>query len=343
MPSFNFTGVIARKSNNPDIELPIKAINKMSEAVLCDDNYYNVSELFLTCPKDLLLCLLLPVFSLNRFDYEDFKFTSEDKRFNIEVISNEKFGRATMYDKSYLLYAIGIVQEMLNAKIIDRKAVNRTLHIDVNKMLVDIKRSGDSEVTSNSDAWNKLNDAGNRLMSTLVTMKVDYGKRKRSAEKTTFINYFKLEQDGDQIVLKMRLSEWVWDAIMKERPADILSLDTEYWEMAPFKRRVYEIFRVNMGNRNSSGNQVHDIEKWKYSEFQKLCGKKTDKNFKKNLEKLFEYHDINRDECNSEFKKAKKRSGLPQAWGTFGIWVVGFYPDKLVVMRKDLLKIPHKN
>ena len=343
MASFNFPGVIARKNIKPDINLPTKAISKMTEAVLCDDKFYNVSKLFLTCPRDLLLCLLLPVFSLNRFDYEDFKFTSEDGKFHIKVISNVKFGRATMFDKSYLLYAIGIVQEMLNAKMIDRKAVNRTLQIDVNKMLVNIKRSGDSEVTSNSDAWNKLNEAGNRLMSTLVTMFVDYGKRKRSAEKATFINYFKLEQDGNQIILKMRLSEWVWDAIMKERPADILSLDPEYWEMSPFKRRVYEIFRVNMGNKNSIGNQAHDIEKWKYSEFQKLCGKKSDKNFKKNLEKLFEYHGINNDECNSEFKKTKKRSGLPQAWGTFNIWVVGFYPDKLVVMRKDLLKIPLNN
>ena len=130
-------------------------LNTQKSNVLVDDEYYNVSELLLTTPKDLLVSLLLPLFALDKRDKGDFSIKTDDGKFAVNITSNPLYGRASMYDKKYLLYAYGIVQKMIDNKIITRDAPNRILCIDAKQMNIDIK-SEDAELSLKSDAWNKL-------------------------------------------------------------------------------------------------------------------------------------------------------------------------------------------
>lgn len=138
----------------------------------------------------------------------------------------------------------------------------------------------------------------------------------------------------------MKLSDWVWKSLMAHKPADILSLENKYWDMTPFQRRVYELFLVNMGLKNHADNKAHEVAVWKYSDLWKLCGKRNGRNFKTDLRKLFTF-DLDKEACDKAFKKTKMRRGLPDTWGHYHQWAVAMYPDKIVVLRKELLNIPN--
>lgn len=332
---------LSLKNDHTGVEMP----TPLSHNVLKNDDYYDVSEMLLTLPRDLILCLLLPVFAIDKRDKNNYEYFSADGRHSVKVFADAEVGRATMYDKEYLLYAIGIIQDMIDKKIINREAKNRPLLIDASQMLHDIHRVDTDKriISANKDIWNKLLQAGRRLQATRIELHSAGANKSRSVQLTQFINDFSLVQDSTgKVTLKIELRDWLWKAIMAQKPADILSLENDYWDMTPFQRRIYEIIRINMGIKNSRGNATHDIHVWKYDELRKLCGIRTSRNFITNLKEVFDVKTADGEACDNAFRKAKKRTGLPKVWGNFHLWVAGFHPDKLVIMKRELLKIPHK-
>lgn len=329
--SFNFSGTIQKPSKVVPVVNP----------VCVDETIYDVSELFLSVPRDLLLCLLYPCFAVDKTDnkrgytYEFFDKSGRRTHYMKVFSVNNETGRATMYDKEYLVYAIGIVQDMLDQNIINRKAENRPLVIDVNKMLADIRAENKKVVeihtdSRKNDAFNKLYDAFDRIMATRIEMYYESGNKTRNVEQTMFIQNFKLELDRstNKVMLTLELQNWLWRSIMARNPADILTLCNEYWNWTPFQRRLYEIFCVRCGKKSHRKNVAHECEKIDYVELRKLCGIDSDRNFvSQKLKPALG--------CVKENPGERRSRNTPEKYVLFGKWKFGFNPDALLVLSDE--------
>ena len=182
-----------------------------------------------------------PIFSLQKkIDNKQFKWEKDDLKL---IVTPNRYGRATIWDKDIILYLIGQVAATINRK----GEPSRTIRTVASEILLASKRG------SGGDRYHRLNEAFRRLKNTTIETNM-------SVEGYIETKKFSLIQDWREvknletnktIYLDVTLSEWLYKAALSLK---LVTYDKEYFEITSgTERRLYEIFRKHLG-RSSAWN-----------------------------------------------------------------------------------------
>jgi plasmid replication initiation protein len=181
-----------------------------------------------------------PFFSLSKTPD---KTTQRYERNGVTVIitASAEYGRATIWDKDILIYAVSQLVEAIN----QGRPVNRVVHIKAYDLLVATNRhTGGENYKRLVAALNRL--AGTRVQTNIITN----GKRRREGF-GLLDNWRVIEksQRGDWIAtVELTLNEWLFDAVVAK---EVLTLNRDYFRLdGGLERRLYELARKHCGHQS---------------------------------------------------------------------------------------------
>ncbi len=204
-----------------------------------------VADIFGYSLKDDAATMEAPVFSLKtQKDFSVWEWTSKDSSRHIEVSPSVKYGRATMHDKSVLIFVTSQMTEALNRKRPD--AQNRAVRFTVHNYLVATnKPTGGVE-------YERLEMTLDRLKGTTIKTTIRTGD-KRVKEAFGIIDSWTIVErspdDERMIAVEVVLSKWLYNAIQAH---EVLTLHPDYFRLRkPLERRLYELARKHCGAQAS--------------------------------------------------------------------------------------------
>ncbi len=236
------------ENTNDSPLLPLK--HPQQELFLCD-----VADAFI---KDDMASMEHPIFSLSKHpDFVPKTYHSRNKQYWLEVKCTQD-GRATIYDKDILIYAISHL--MLQKRrgrddmVINADDEERTISFSARDLLVFTNRSTSGyQYKKLVEAFSRIN--GTRLRTNIKTAGVP--------QMTWFglVDALELQlTEGAEIAIdgkvtngrvvgaKLTLSKWLWNAVVAN---EVLTLHPDYFRLGkPLERRVYEIARKHCGNQD---------------------------------------------------------------------------------------------
>ena len=208
-----------------------------------------VANLIDVSPKSDTSSMEVPLFALQKkTDTEQFVWRKRNAKV---VITPNKYGRATIWDKDILLYLFGQVAAAINNGIKPSRTIKATAH----DILISTNRG-----TSGRD-YEALKNALRRLRGTGIETNIKMDGVSDNREFSLIQSWRTIEKNpqGNMIAVEITLSEWMYKAVSK---LDILTYDRAYFEITGgLERRLYEIFRKHCGNQAlwsiSEGNLYH--------------------------------------------------------------------------------------
>jgi hypothetical protein len=204
-----------------------------------------VADIFGYSLKDDAATMEAPVFSLKtQKDFSVWEWTSKDGSRHIEVSPSVKYGRATMHDKSVLIFVTSQMTEALNRERPD--AQNRAVRFTVHNYLVATnKPTGGAE-------YERLETTLDRLKGTTIKTTIRTGD-KRVKEAFGIIDSWTIVErspnDERMIAVEVVISKWLYNAIQAH---EVLTLHPDYFRLRkPLERRLYELARKHCGAQSS--------------------------------------------------------------------------------------------
>lgn len=208
-----------------------------------------------------------PIFSLQKnIDKDQFRWTKGELEV---VVTPNKYGRATIWDKDIILYLLGQVAATINRGLIP----SRTIRTSQRDILLASKRN------DGGGSYKLLKAALRRLRNTSIETNMMVGEF-REREEFSLIQGWKTIrcQDGNKTTyIEITLSEWLYQSALS---IDLLTYDQEYFGITKaLERRLYEIFRRHLGKSSA----------WKIGEqklFHKVGGRGNIRRFRSDLKSL---------------------------------------------------------
>lgn len=208
-----------------------------------------VANLIDVSPKSDTASMEVPLFALQKkTDTEQFIW---EKGKSKVVITPNRYGRATIWDKDILLYLFGQVAAAINNGLKPSRTIKATAY----DILVSTNRG-----TSGKD-YEALKNALRRLRGTGIETNIKMDGVSDNREFSLIQSWRTIEKNpnGNMIAVEITLSEWMYKAVTN---LDILTYDRAYFEITGgLERRLYEIFRKHCGKQSkwsiSEGNLYH--------------------------------------------------------------------------------------
>jgi hypothetical protein len=248
-PELDFLSGIDRKDEGAAKEQKLEQKLERERSKLLPARYTNrdffVADIFGYSLKDDAATMEAPVFSLKtQKDFSVWEWTSKDGARHIEVSPSVKYGRATMHDKSVLIFVTSQMTEALNRERPD--AQNRAVRFTVHNYLVATnKPTGGVE-------YGRLETTLDRLKGTTIKTSIRTGD-KRVKEAFGIIDSWTIVErspnDERMIAVEVVLSKWLYNAIQAH---EVLTLHPDYFRLRkPLERRLYELARKHCGEQSS--------------------------------------------------------------------------------------------
>jgi plasmid replication initiation protein len=188
--------------------------------------------------KDDTASMEAPIYSLSKVkDIKTWVWTSTDGKKSLKVIPSSEYGRATIFDKDILIYAISCLVDRKNSGFVPTKTVRFTAYTYLKATNKSVSKG----------AYDRLGDSLKRLVGTSIETNIKTGKKEAVAlfhilEKAQFV----IVEDRLQSV-EITLSDWLYNAI---NGLDVLTLNRSYFELQkPLERRLYEIARKHCASK----------------------------------------------------------------------------------------------
>ena len=189
--------------------------------------------------KDDTASMEAPIYSLSkRKDIETWVWTSVDGKKSLKVIPSAEYGRATIFDKDVLIYAISCLVDCKNSGLIPTKTVRFSAYSYLKATKKDVSKG----------AYERLGAALRRLVGTSIETNIKTGKKEVVAvfhilERAQFV----VVEDRLKAV-EITLSDWLFNAIYG---LDVLTLNRSYFQLhRPLERRLYEIARKHCASKS---------------------------------------------------------------------------------------------
>lgn len=219
--------------------------NKKSDAFVdaTDDNSeyidYLPIDLAGSSLKDDTASIEAPIYSLSKAkDIETWAWTSVDGKKSLKVIPSGEYGRATIFDKDVLIYAISCLVDRINGGQIPTKTVRFSAYSYLKATNKDVSKG----------AYVRLSAALRRLVGTSIETNIKTGKKEATAlfhilEKAQFVRV------NDKLkAVEITLSDWLFNSI---DGLDVLTINKSYFQLhRPLERRLYEIARKHCSSKS---------------------------------------------------------------------------------------------
>jgi plasmid replication initiation protein len=194
--------------------------------------------------QDFFLCSLLDVSPKDDHASMEHALYSLSKNPDTEIRRYERvtvvpsaLGRATVWDKDVLLFAIAHLVAARDAS----EKISRTIRVQARDLLVFCNRG-----VSGRD-YERLTAALKRLAGTRIHTDVATG-RKRIREDFGLLEHWRYteeERDGSGGLLEITLCEWIFNAIVA---TEVLTISRDYFRLrGGLERRLYSIARKHCG------------------------------------------------------------------------------------------------
>lgn len=197
-----------------------------------------VANLVDVAPKGDQTSMEVPIFSLNKNkDLEQFVW--KGKNGDKVIITPNKYGRATIWDKDILIYLFGQIAAELNRG----GQPSRTIRATAYDILVATGRS-----TGGKD-YLALEAALRRLRGTAIETNIKTDGLKSKREFSIIQDWGTIEKnaEGNMVAVEITLSEWLYQAVTN---LDVLTYDRDYYRLSSgLEKRLYEIFRKHCGRQ----------------------------------------------------------------------------------------------
>lgn len=210
-----------------------------------------VFDVFDTLPyfKDDQASMEHPVFSLStKPDYRIRHYEHNGKSLTVEPGFH---GLATIHDKDVLLYCAS----HLRAGMADGKEPSQTVRFIARDLLVLTNR------LANGRSYERLEATLDRLNGTVLKTNIKTGGVQ--IEKGFGIidswEIIKEDSNGRMIALEVKLSDWLYNAIMGN---EMLTISRDYFRLRkPLDRRIYELARKHCGDQKSAKISLAKLHK----------------------------------------------------------------------------------
>lgn len=194
--------------------------------------------------KDDVASMEHPLFSLSKNkDMTLWSWKSADGKKSIEIAPGF-YGRATIVDKDILIYCASQILAGINAE----QPVSRTVRFIAYDFLTKTKRQTNG---GRNSGYERMKAALNRLKGMQITTDIRTGGI-RQAEGFGMIDGWgvvgKEEDDPRMTAVQVTLSRWFYNSLTN---GEVLTLHTDYFNLRPLERRIYEIARKHVGQQQS--------------------------------------------------------------------------------------------
>jgi len=199
-----------------------------------------VANLVDVAPKGDQTSMEVPIFSLNKNKDTD-QFVWKGKNGSKVIVTPNKYGRATIWDKDILIYLFGQIAAEINRGGTPGRTVRATAY--------DILVSTGRDVGGKD--YKSLEAALRRLRGTAIetNIKTDGLKSKREFSIIQDWGTVEKNKDGNMVAVEITLSEWLYKAVTN---LDVLTYDRDYYRLSSgMEKRLYEIFRKHCGKQSS--------------------------------------------------------------------------------------------
>lgn len=199
-----------------------------------------VANLIDVAPKGDQTSMEVPIFSLNKNKDTD-QFVWKGKNGSKVIVTPNKYGRATIWDKDILIYLFGQIAAEINRGGTPGRTVRATAY--------DILVSTGRDVGGKD--YKSLEAALRRLRGTAIETNIKTEGLKSKREFSIIQDWGTVEKskDGNMVAVEITLSEWLYQAVTS---LDVLTYDREYYRLSSgMEKRLYEIFRKHCGKQNS--------------------------------------------------------------------------------------------
>lgn len=247
-PELDFLAAIDReeeeRKDEASVQKPERERSKLLPARYTNRDFF-VADIFGYSLKDDAATMEAPVFSLKtQKDFSVWEWTSKDGSRHIEVSPSVKYGRATMHDKSVLIFVTSQMTEALNRERPD--AQNRAVRFTVHNYLVATnKPTGGVE-------YERLETTLDRLKGTTIKTTIRTGDKRVKEAFGIIDSWTIVERSADDermIAVEVVLSKWLYNAIQAH---EVLTLHPNYFRLRkPLERRLYELARKHCGAQSS--------------------------------------------------------------------------------------------
>lgn len=167
--------------------------------------------------------------------------TYADDYVSIEVRPSQT-GVATIYDKEILLYIASLLVSQMKSQQTPSQEYSFTAH-DFLRVI-----GGNRSARS----YQRIHGALERLQGTQIKTNIEAGGEGEdgffSWVSEAKMSYTKTVDGGKRLNrVKVRLCDWLYRALIKDQK--ILTYDSNYFQLSPIERRLYEIARVHCGQQ----------------------------------------------------------------------------------------------
>jgi plasmid replication initiation protein len=157
------------------------------------------------------------------------------------ITVSAEYGRATIWDKDILIYAVSQLVAAMN----QGRPVSRTLHVKAYDLLYATNRH------TGGENYKRLEAAFNRLAGTRVQTNLATNGVKRRESFGLLDNWRVIEKsqpEGNIASVELTLNEWLFDAVLAK---EVLTLNRDYFRLdGGLERRLYELARKHCGHQS---------------------------------------------------------------------------------------------
>jgi hypothetical protein len=195
-------------------------------------------------PKDDMASMEHPVFSLSvKPDMRELEYQHDGKR--VIVVPSGK-GLATIMDKDILLYCISKLVHSLNAG----EEISPWVDLTAHEVMVS------TNWRTNQESYRRFEDALDRLRGTTIKTNIRTGEHTQIRGFGLIDEYEIVRRDevgedgpfGRMARVRIKVSDWTFRAV---QGMEVLTINPQYFRLRrPLERRIYELARKHVGDRN---------------------------------------------------------------------------------------------
>lgn len=180
-----------------------------------------------------------PIFSLSKRDTEVWEWSSVDGKKMVTVMPTKLYGRATIFDKDIVLYAITCMVANLNAG----KPISKTIRFSAHAYFL---ATGKNSSGSN---YEKLEQGLSRLTTTSLQTNIITGSEEIKSIFHILESAKLYKENGRTKGVEIVLSDWLFNSIFS---LEVKTINPEYFKLSgALERRLYELAKKQCGNQGA--------------------------------------------------------------------------------------------
>ena len=183
-----------------------------------------------------------PIFALSKTP--DRKVRNYEHNGITVTVTPPVIGRANIWDKDVLIYAVSQLVEAAN----QGRSLSRTVHLKAYDLLVATNRHAGGQ------NYERLKTSLERLAGTRIKTNIATNGR-RIDQGFGLIDNWTIERapSGTMTAVKITLNEWLFNAVLAR---EVLTLSRDYFRLdGGLERRLYELARKHCGHQPQMGHQ----------------------------------------------------------------------------------------